>query len=83
MSQVLSDFIKALRETRAFRDVYPKSETANDDGMLGASVLATYAPVSSGPAQVVEAAAPASTPAPAAPPRAASPQNGGLGGRRP
>ena len=79
----LEDFAKALRETKTFRDVYPKSEQANDDGTLGAIVAASYAPIGASASRAVEAAAPVAATPPSAPPRAAPPRANGRGGQRP
>ena len=79
----LEDFTKALRETQAFRDAYPKTESANEDGTLGAIIAASYAPVGATTPRTVEAAAPAAPASQAAPPRAARPGANGRGGQRP
>jgi hypothetical protein len=79
----LEEFTKALRETKSFRDVYPKSEQANDDGTLGAVLAASYAPLTGSTTHAVEVAAPATAAPPGAPPRAAPPRARGRGGQRP
>jgi hypothetical protein len=80
----IEEFSKLLRETKAFRDVYPKTEGANDDGTLGAVIAASYSPLASALPRSVDAAAPATPPPAGTPPRAAPPRaGGGRGGQRP
>ncbi|HET9370098.1 MAG TPA: hypothetical protein VFO19_07610 [Vicinamibacterales bacterium] len=79
----LEDFTRALRETKTFRDVYPKSESANDDGTLGAEIVASYSPLTDATPRTVEAAAPSAPPPAGTPPRASPPPGTGRGGQRP
>jgi Tfp pilus assembly protein PilN len=56
----LDEFIEKLEATGAFENVLPRQETPSDDGLMQATIVATYVPEEPGP---VPAAPPAGKPA--------------------
>jgi hypothetical protein len=59
----LDEFIEKLEATGAFENVLPRQENPSDDGLMQATIVATYVPEA-------PAAAPAAPPPPAAKPAA-------------